>query len=295
MVNARKTLNRLSPFQIVNGILLILLSVVMIYPFLYIFAIAFNDSADTLRGGIWLFPRVFTFDNIAVAFQDSRIFNSLVVSVLRVVVTTFLAVILTVMLAYGVLDKKLVGRKFFLKYIFFSTLFSGGIIPFFLLMRDLNLVNSFWIYVLPALYSFYNMIVIRSTFESIPDSLAESARLDGAGDFIILFVIYFPLAMPAIATISLFSIVFHWNDWFAGAFYVSNEALKPAATLLQEIISSASSDPTGPGGTGTGSSDIMSQSLQMAFVVILVTPVIVVYPFLQKYFVKGAVIGSIKE
>ena len=101
--------------------------------------------------------------------------------------------------------------------------------------------------------------------------------------------------MPAIATISLFSIVFHWNDWFAGAFYVSNEALKPAATLLQEIISSASSDPTGPGGPGTGSSDIMSQSLQMAFVVILVTPVIVVYPFLQKYFVKGAVIGSIKE
>ena len=150
MVTAHKRLNRITPFQVINAILLVLLSVVMLYPLLYIFAIAFNDSADTLKGGIWLFPRKFTFDNIAVAFQDDRIFNSLVVSVLRVVVTTVLAVILTVMLAYGVLDKKLVGRKFFLKYIFFSTLFSGGIIPFFLLMRDLNLVNRFWIYVLPA-------------------------------------------------------------------------------------------------------------------------------------------------
>ena len=263
MVKKKSRLKGFSPFQAINGILLILLSVVMLYPFVYIFAIAFNDSADTLRGGIWLYPRKFTFENIAVAFQDARIFNSLIVSVLRVVVTTFLAVVLTVMLAYGVLDKTLVGRRFFLKYIFFSTLFSGGIIPFFLLMRDLNLVNKFWIYVLPALYSFYNMIVIRATFESIPDSLAESARLDGAGEFLILFRIYFPLSMPA-------------------------------ATLLQEIISSAASDPTGPGGP-SGGADIMSQSLQMAFVVILVTPVIVVYPFLQKYFVKGAVIGSIKE
>lgn len=294
MVKKKSRLKGFSPFQAINGILLILLSVVMLYPFVYIFAIAFNDSADTLRGGIWLYPRKFTFENIAVAFQDARIFNSLVVSVLRVVVTTFLAVVLTVMLAYGVLDKTLVGRRFFLKYIFFSTLFSGGIIPFFLLMRDLNLVNKFWIYVLPALYSFYNMIVIRATFEAVPDSLAESARLDGAGEFLILFRIYFPLSMPAVATISLFSIVFHWNDWFAGAFYVSDEALKPAATLLQEIISSAASDPTGPGGP-SGGANIMSQSLQMAFVVILVTPVIVVYPFLQKYFVKGAVIGSIKE
>ena len=141
MVKKKSRLKGFSPFQAINGILLILLSVVMLYPFVYIFAIAFNDSADTLRGGIWLYPRKFTFENIAVAFQDARIFNSLVVSVLRVVVTTFLAVVLTVMLAYGVLDKTLVGRRFFLKYIFFSTLFSGGIIPFFLLMRDLNLVN----------------------------------------------------------------------------------------------------------------------------------------------------------
>lgn len=126
MVKKKSRLKGFSPFQAINGILLILLSVVMLYPFVYIFAIAFNDSADTLRGDIWLYPRKFTFENIAVAFQDARIFNSLVVSVLRVVVTTFLAVVLTVMLAYGVLDKTLVGRRFFLKYIFFSTLFSGA-------------------------------------------------------------------------------------------------------------------------------------------------------------------------
>ena len=298
MVTANKFLRRLrriKPFDVINVILLFLLSVIMLYPFVYIFAIAFNTSADTLRGVIWLYPREFTFENIAVAFQDTRIYMSLLVSLARVVVTTVLAVLLTVMLAFGILDKNLIGRKFFIKYIFFSTLFTGGIIPFFLLMRDLHLANTFWIYVMPALYSFYNTIIVRVAFEAVPASLAESARLDGAGEFRILFRIYFPLSMPAIATIALFSIVFHWNDWFAGAFYVSDERLKPAATLLQEIISAASSDPTGPGGPGTGSSDIMSQSLQMAFVVILVTPVIIVYPFLQKYFVKGAVIGSIKE
>lgn len=284
-------------FNIVNYTLLGFLGLITLYPFLYMLAVSLNDSMDTLKGGIWLFPREWTFQNFAEAFRDSRIVNAFLISVSRTIFGTVIAVILTAMLAYGVLDKRLNGRRFVLKFIFISTLFSGGIIPFFILMRDLNLIDSYMIYILPALYSFYNMIIVRAAFEAIPESFAEAATIDGAGDLRILFQVYLPLSMPALATIALFVGVFHWNDWFAGTFYVSSQNLKPAATLLQEIIASASSNTGNMNSTviGSAAQNVTPQSLQMAFVIILVVPIVCVYPFLQKYFVKGTMIGGIKD
>lgn len=284
-------------FNVINYTLLVFLGIVTLYPFIYMLAVALNDSTDTLRGGIWLFPRVITFRNFAEAFKDERIINSFFISVSRTIIGTVASVLLNALLAYGVLDKNLKGRRLILKYIFISTLFSGGIIPFFILMRNLNLINSYLIYIIPALYSFYNMIIVRSAFEALPVSFAEAAKIDGAGEFTILFRIYLPLSMSALATIALFIGVFHWNDWFAGAFYVSTQELKPAATLLQEIIASASSNSgnMNSGVIGSAAHNVTPQSLQMAFVIILVFPIICVYPFLQKYFVQGTMIGGVKD
>lgn len=284
-------------FNIVNYTLLTLLGVATLYPFIYIFAVSFNDSTDTLRGGIWIWPREWSIENYAEAFRDDRILNAFGISVSRTVIGTVVSVVLNAMLAFGVLEKNLKGRRFFLKFIFFSTLFSGGIIPFFILMRDLNLLDNFLIYILPALYSFYNMIIIRAAFEAVPSTISEAATIDGAGELRILFQIYIPLSMPAIATIALFVGVFQWNDWFAGAFYVSSQELKPAATLLQDIIASASSNNPNISDSvlGDAAKNVTPQSLQMAFVMILVVPIVCVYPFLQKYFVKGTMVGGIKD
>ncbi len=289
-------------FDIVNHSLLILLVVFTIYPVVFIVALSLNDGFDTLKGGIWILPRQFTIDNYVEAFKDKDIVNSFVISLSRTVVGTLVSVLFISMLAYALCDKNLPGRGLITKFIFITTIFSGGLIPFFILLRDLKLINSFWVYILPAVYSFYNMIIVRANFESIPVSLAESARMDGAGDIRILFQMYIPLSMPILATIALFTGVFHWNDWFAGTFYVSKRKLMPAATLLQLILSESTFEQSGMSNInqvmnssfGSKARTTTPQSLQMAFVVIITLPIVLVYPFLQKYFVKGVMIGSIK-
>lgn len=282
---------KITVFDVVNYTILFLLVVVTLYPFIYVLAVAFNDSSDTVKGGIWILPRVWTLANFKAAFQSDLIYNSIVISVSRTVITTLLALVLNLMLAYAFLDKKLVGRKFLLKFMFIPTLFSGGIIPWFMLVRDLGLVDSFLLYVIPALYGFYTMVILRTAFEGVPDSIPEAAKIDGANDFTILFRFYIPLSMPAIATIALFTGVAQWNDWFAGEFYISNEKLKPAATVLRQLVTEASGGSMNPsGGVITN-----TQSLQMAFLVITVLPILCVYPFLQKYFVQGVLIGGVKE
>lgn len=288
---------KLDWFDYLNYLVMIILTIVFLYPFIYILALSFNDGVDTIKGGVWFLPRVFTFQNYAEAFKNQYILNSFAISIARTVIGTLVSVTLCATLAFALLDKRMKGRRFITKFLFFSTLFSGGIIPFFILLRDLELLDKFGVFIFPALYNFYNVIILRAGFEAVPESLEESFRMDGAGDLTILFKLYIPLSMPSIATVALFTAVFHWNDWFAGAFYISDKNLKPAATLLQEIIANQASENPDMMNTALGqaASNITPQSLQMAFVVILVFPIVVLYPFLQKYFIKGAMVGSIKE
>ena len=291
-------------FQVFNVVLLLLLCIITLYPFLYILALSFNDGLDALRGGIWLLPRKLTFDNYLAAFQEPNIVNSFVISISRTLIGTVASVILLSMQAYAMSDKALPGRRFLTKYFFFTTLFGGGIIPTFILLRSLNLINNYWVYILPALYGFYNFIIMRTSFESMPASIEESARIDGAGDMRVYWQFVMPLNKPILATVALFTGVFHWNDWYAGTFYVRSQALKPAATLLRDVLAEA----TFESGSVSSMYNAMQtdfavaaqttttpQALQMAFVVIITVPILLVYPFLQKHFVKGALIGSIKE
>lgn len=284
-------------FDIVNIILLIAIAIIMIYPMYYVILLSFSEGSDVMKGGLWLLPRTFTLDNYTKVFSNKDLVMSFAVSITRTVIGTILSVLLLSLLAYALSVKSLPGRRFFNKFFFFTTIFSGGAIPTLLLLKQLNMLDDFWVYVIPALYSFFSMLIIRTQFESVPASLKESAKIDGASDLRIFFDVYLPLSKSALATVALFTAVFHWGDWFAGSYYVSTDSLKPAATILQEMLNEALASESNAHAMGSYV-DVLNTSsttLQMAFVVVITFPIMVIYPFLQKYFTKGALIGSIKE
>ncbi|MDR1108172.1 MAG: carbohydrate ABC transporter permease [Spirochaetaceae bacterium] len=282
-------------FQVFNVTFLALFGLVTLYPFWYVLVASFNVGSDFTRGGVYFWPRAFTLENYARAFRDSRIFDSLIISVARTVLGVGLGLFFTMLISYAVIMET-PGRTLFTFFFYFTTIFGGGIIPYYMLLRDLGLTRSFWLYVIPGIYGFFNFLLMRTYFQTIPKELKESAEIDGAGHGRILFMIYIPLAVPIIATLALFIGVGHWNDWFTGAYYQSRTSLFPAATLLQKLLQESS-----PSSMKEGHETLMDtmrtftpQSLQMAFVMILTMPIVVVYPFLQKYYVKGVMIGAIK-
>jgi putative aldouronate transport system permease protein len=293
-------------YMTINYTILTLFSFTTLYPFIYFLALSFNDGYDAMRGGIYFFPRTFTLDNYNKAFQHPLILNSFGISVSRTLLVTVLSVFLTAMMAYALSRKGLPGRKYIVFYFFFTTLFGGGLIPTYVLYRQLGIYNTFWVLVIPSLFSFYNSIVMKTFFDGIPDSLHESATIDGASEMTIFLKIMLPLSVPVLVTIALFVGVGAWNDWFTGEFFTQSQKLMPASTLLNKLISEASFESaTSTDGSSMlrvnealeniRQSGVTPESLRMTFVIIIVTPIICVYPFLQKYFVKGVLVGSLKE
>ena len=284
-------------FQVCNYIFLSLFGLATFYPFWYVLVASFNQGRDFTRGGVYLWPRAFTLENYGMAFEDDRIFTSLGISVSRTLIGVVLGLFFTALVAYAVSVKTMPGRTVFTFFFYFTTIFGGGMIPYYMLLSDLGLTKSFWLYILPSIYSFFNFLLMRTNFDTIPNELRESAQLDGAGDVRILFQIYVPLSTPIIATLALFIGVGHWNDWFTAAYYQTKQELWPAATLLQRLLSEATASSTIKVGQETNIATLQSytsQSLQMAFVMLLTMPIVVVYPFLQKYYVKGVMVGSVK-
>jgi putative aldouronate transport system permease protein len=292
--------------QVINYILLAILGFLTLYPFWYCIILAFNDGKDALAGGIYFFPRVFTLDNFAKAFQNPLIWSSFKISIMRTVLSVILSCFFTGIMAYAMTKKDLPGRSPLIFFFYFTTLFSGGLIPTYITYRQLGLINNFWVYVIPGIYNFFNAIILRTFFNTIPTELSESARIDGCSEMGIFLRIMVPLSIPAIATIALFVGVGNWNDWFTGAYFVpSRREIYPAATLLNDLLSQATyetSVDTTSGKTNINEALMLSisqsttpESLKMAFVLILTTPIMCVYPFLQKYFVKGIMLGAIKE
>lgn len=284
-------------FKIVNYTLMSLLGLGTFYPFWYVLIASFNTGRDFLKGGVWILPRDFTFENYIMAFKDDRIFESLTISVWATALSIVLGLVFTALIAYALSVKTFPGRTYINFIWYFTTIFGGGMIPFYMLLRELGLTNSFWLYVIPSIYNFYNFVLLRTNFANIPYELRESAQLDGAGDITILTRIYLPLSKPILATLALFIGVGKWNDWFTGAYYQSKAALYPAATVLQKILSEATASSQVQVGQETQlglMTSYTSQSLQMAFIMILTMPIVIVYPFLQKYYVKGVMVGSVK-
>lgn len=295
-------LNKITASEIIIMVLLALLCITCLYPFIYFIACSFNSAADTMRGGFIIWPREFTLDNYKAAFQDPKIFNAFKVSVFITLVGSVSTVTLNGLAAYALTFKELPFRNAIIMFTYASTIFSGGVVPTFILYRNLGLLDSVMIYFLPGFYSFFSIVMMRTFIEQIPISLTEAAYLDGANELKIFLKIIVPLSMPMVATQILFSAVGLWNEWHIGAFYVSDEELVPAATLLQQLLNEADMTTNIEALKEQGIyvdeqmavQTVTPDSLRMTFVVICVMPILLVYPFLQKYFVKGVMVGAVK-
>lgn len=292
---ASSKLNRITVGDIMIGILMLIICFVSLYPVWYTVIISFNDSSDALRGGIYWWPRKFSLESYKTVFQDTTIIRAFAVTVLRTVIGTVTSVFFTAMVGYALSKKHIMGNKFYTILGTITMFFGGGLIPYFITLKNLGLYNNFLVYIIPSLFNFYNMIIFRSFFNELPAGLEESARLDGANDLMIFIRIVIPLSAPVIATIALFNGVGHWNDYFTGVLYINDAELQPIQTYLFRIIASASASKTVVAmPAGVTAQQVSSQSVRLATMVVTTFPIMCVYPFLQKYFVKGMLIGSIK-
>jgi len=286
-----------------NGIIISILSLLcfaMLYPFWNSAVIAFNDSRDTVMGGVTFWPRRFTLENVSYVLKDPRIGNAFLITVLRTTIGTFFSILVTSLMAFGLSRRELKFRKIYITLAVFTMYFSGGMIPTYILIRDLGLRNNFLVYILPTGLSVWNMIIFRSFFINIPDGLLESAKIDGANWYIIFFRIVIPVSVPVFATLSLFTAVYQWNSWFDAALYISKPELMPIQTILNTILNTSSmrelmSKLSGTAATALKSSNVSSRAVTMATMVVSTTPILLVYPFIQRYFVSGIMIGSLKE
>ncbi|WP_270172803.1 carbohydrate ABC transporter permease [Paenibacillus sp. SYP-B4298] len=282
---------------------MVILVVVTLYPFLNTIVVSFNAGNDTIRGGLYLWPREWTLQNYRAVFVSGTIYDAFWVSVARTVLATLLNLFLTTMLAYTLSRREYIFRKQITLVFVLTMYFNAGLIPGYFLMKDLHLLNSFWVYVIPSMISAFNMIVIRTYIGTIPESLVESARIDGAGEFKIFWSIIFPLCKPVLATIALFVAVGSWNSWFDAFLYTSSrQELSTLQYELMKLLSSsmnANSNPAVANGGGvtqdTVSSMVTPISIRAAVTIVASVPILVVYPFMQKYFVVGLNVGSVKE
>lgn len=288
--------------RIIQGFIILVilaLCLVIILPCINVLALSLNDGADAAKGGVYFFPRVFTLENFKQVFSDGSIMRAYKYTILRVVIGTLLTLIVTSLAAFALKEKDLPGVKVITILITFTMLFGGGMIPTYVQYKNLHLINNFWVYVVPSLVSVTYLLMMRAYFEGIPASLEESAKLDGCGYFGIYGRIILPLSKPVIAVIGLYTAVNHWNDWFSGAFYMTSNDKWPVQTVLQQMLARAMSasqkDITSVAqALVQGASTVTSDSLKMAAVVITTVPILLIYPFVQKYFASGIMIGAVK-
>ena len=279
---------------------IVFILVITIYPFLNVLALSFNDSADSMQGINMIWPRVWTLDNYKRLMQFETIPRAAVNSVVRTILGTVTGLLSAAALAYTLSRRDYVFRRA-IGFLFVATIYvSGGIIPWFILIVNLNLNNSFMVYLLPGLISVWNVIVIRSFMDNLPYELQESAMLDGGGDFTIFSRIIFPLCMPVIATVSLWIAVGHWNDWFTT--YLFNASRSDLSTLqyeLMKVLDSTNSNPAGLAMRDPNAAAYMRMvspmSVRMSITVVVIVPILMVYPFIQKYFVTGMTLGAVKS
>ncbi|WP_136608579.1 carbohydrate ABC transporter permease [Paenibacillus dokdonensis] len=285
-------------FNILNYMFLAALMVCTLYPFINLLAISLNESTDTLRGQVYLWPNALTWDNYRVVFQNEMLLGATLRSVARTVLGTALSLIGSVMLAYTLSRKEFFLRKSINLIMVISMYISGGLIPTYILIKNLGLTNSFWVYIIPGLISVFNVIIIRTYFDQLPDGLVEAARIDGANEFQTLFRIVIPVSMPVLATVTLFVSVGHWNSWFDNYMYNTRDNLNLLQYELMKILMQSTQQVTS-NATGSLSSEslrqITPQSIRATMTIIVTIPILFVYPFLQRYFIKGIMIGAVKE
>lgn len=282
-------------FNVFNHVFLALLSLLCLIPLIHVLAVSFSGKAAASANRVGLWPVDFTLDAYEKTLGNENFIQSLIISVERVVVGTSLSMLVVFLAAYALSKDEEVfrGRNLYSWFFVFTMLFSGGMVPMYILIQKIHLMNTIWALIIPGLVSVWNMILLLNFFRGVPKELEEASLIDGAGHLTTLFRIYLPLSMPAIATLSLFTLVGQWNDWFSGLLYMSDYKKYPLATFLQTILvqqdmSKMNVDPK-------MLENISQRTVKAAQIFIGAVPVLLIYPFLQKYFVKGIVLGAVKE
>lgn len=282
---------RLSAFSTVNGIFMVLICFATLYPFLFLLTSSFS-ALNASTAGFSLVPRAFTTENYARVLANPVIYSGLKNTLFRTIVGTTLSLAVTFMLAYPLSKKSFPNRNAWTGLVVFTMFFSGGLIPTYLLVRGLGLIDKSWALILPELVSAYNFVIVRNYMQTIPDSLEESAKIDGANDIVIFARIIMPICKPIIATIALWVAVWHWNAWFDCLIYMT----KPAGDVLQLVmrrIVIQGTDQITEMMAGHVSA-MTPEGLKAATILLTTLPILCVYPFVQKYFVKGVMMGSLK-
>ncbi|ALS28103.1 ABC transporter permease [Paenibacillus sp. 32O-W] len=280
-------------FNLINYSLLILISIVTIVPFIYIVAVSFATPEEVAKGGLMLFPTKFTFGAYQYIFSTETMVRSVLVSVYVTVIGTLINLMLTSFMAYPLARPTLRGRSAVLFMVLFTMLFSGGMIPTYFVVKAFGMINTYWSLIVPTAISAFNLIVLKNFFQQIPDGLEESAKIDGCHDLGILFRIVLPLSMPAMATFGLFYAVGHWNTYFNAVMYINDSEKWPVQIVLRQIVL-LSQDMIGDSTAQSEPMDYLPQTIRMASIVVATIPIVILYPFLQKYFAKGVMLGSIK-
>ena len=276
-----------------------LLFIITFYPFWNIFVLSLNDATDSLRGGLMLWPRVFSIDSYKAVLSDTALLSSLKVTLLRTAVGVPMNLLAVTTLAYALSQRDLIGRRHINLLFVFTMYFSGGLIPTYMIVKWLGLIDNFLVYLLPGLYNVYWMILVRTYMEGLPYSMIESARIDGANDIQIFAKVVLPSCAPVVATIGLFSAIYHWNAWYDSYIYTNKPALETLSNALVKILNQyqtgAMMTQAQQMAAASKRLPVSSESIRMTVTMVTTIPIILVYPFVQKYFIKGMMLGSVKE
>ncbi|MBA2937224.1 carbohydrate ABC transporter permease [Paenibacillus sp. CGMCC 1.16610] len=274
--------------------ILFIIMLTMFYPFYYVLIASFNKGSDSLLGGVYLWPRSFTLENYRMFMEDPKWFRAFLVTIARTLLGTALGLLLTSLVAYGLSHRDLLFSKVYFTVIIFAMYFSGGLIPYYVVLRSIGLLNSFGVYIIPSMLSTFFLLIAISFFREIPGELKESAHIDGAGEFVIFFRIILPVSTPLLATMGLFMGVGQWNSWLDSAYFVQSENIRTLAFRMMEVINKSNAPMDAIAAANSASAGVTSFSLQVTAMIVSIVPIICVYPFLQKYFVSGIMLGSVK-
>jgi len=279
-------------FDGINLVLLLAFTALIVIPIWNVLISSVTEGQTLTSGSFIFWPEGFTLVNYRIVFQDHLIWNAFFISIMRTLIGSAASVFFTSVVAYGLSKRKLRGRKIYTVIFVITMFFGGGMIPTFMLIRSLQLIDSFWVYIIPALFSYWNAIILMNFFRGIPDALEESAEIDGAGYWRIFFTIILPLSKPALATIALFNGVGHWNDFMTTNLYIRNPRLFTLQFRVFQIIVRADLAQMEhlPIAIQT-----TTRGIQLATIIVTTVPIVLVYPFLQKYFVSGMTLGAVKE
>ncbi|HEY8421180.1 MAG TPA: carbohydrate ABC transporter permease [Thermoclostridium sp.] len=286
-------------FNIFNSVFMLFLVFITVLPFWVCLAGSFSDSYEYTLGGVIFLPRGFNLYNYKVVFMDKTIFDAFLITILRTVIGTISSLLFTSLVAYGMSRKNLKGRNIYMSYMLVTMFFGGGLIPYYVVLKKLGLIDNFLVYIIPLLFSVWNMLVFISYFREIPEVILESARIDGINEYGIFFLFIVPLSKPVFAAIALFTAISHWNSFYDSLVFTSSNKLQTIQLFLYRIISN-SSEAAGMARAAAmavppGIRKPSSETIKLATMIVTIAPILVTYPFLQKYFIKGVMIGAVKD